>query len=302
VASPALSRRRRLRDPGPARPLAHQPPLRPRPPPRAQLRRVPGRARPRRLHDRLGHPGRRGPLPRLGRHRRWLSRAGDPAGGAPRRTRAPARLLPGRHAGRGPRRRPPGAGRQPHAGRRADRLPPGRAAGAVDHHAQLRPRRPDRRLRQRPLAAYAGQLPHAPAHAQPLEAGLDDRPRLGRPVPRSLRGARALGQRQRLLPGPRLPALRPGAVPRESPGHRRLHDERPAGPARRHPPAGPGGVLRRRSHRSGSQRHRRARSGVVARQVAPPRAGRPRRRHGVAQGARRPVGPALGLVGRARLQ
>ena len=213
-----------VQDADPHGPVADQPLVRPRPRPDALVDRVARGAGPRGLVHRLGHAGRRGSLPHLGRHRRALHRSRAPRGGAlqPLGHGPRPRVLPRRHARDHVHRGVPRARRLLPRARRPPRFRQGGHHDDVDPRPDVRDRRDDRGIRQRAVASHAGHLQDVEARGRPGEDRRAARSRVGRRVPRGHARDRALGQRQRLVPGCLLRAVHPGAVPREPLDQRRL--------------------------------------------------------------------------------
>ena len=289
MAAPPLSgdgARRPLRHARRARALAHQQALCPRSPAGEEPRRLARRAGARGLRHRLGHADRRGPV-RLVRRR---VRPRDRPRGAPRRPPiearqgAPPRLLPRRHARRDLRRRAAGARRVAHRARRAGLVRRRRPPRLVDAHRRVRRRRARRRDGQRAVAAHAVGVSPAPADAERVEARELSRPRMDRPGPRRLPRPRDVGQRQRVVPGRVLPALRRGALPRRSPDQGRVSPVRRACSARGHPVSDARRHVRARRDRAVAERRSARRSRSLDRQAQASPARRARRRRRLAEG------------------
>ena len=186
-----------------------QPQLHPRPPAREQRGRVPARPRLRRLHARLGDPGRAGrrQQPRDLRGRVPAARRG---GGAPRdrlRGDHDRRLLPRRRALRPLRQRSRGRGRaQPRADGDAGRLRGDGPDGGRAARGQARPRAPHRRDRQRAGRRALQRLLHARPDDDRGPAGDAAREPLERRVRARLPGDGAVGPRPGALPRARCSA------------------------------------------------------------------------------------------------
>ena len=163
-----------------------EPELHPRSAPRKQLGGVPAQLRVRRLHDRLGHPGRARGRQHVRNIRRRVSAARDRCG-HPRDRREgghDGRLLPRRRARVPVRERPPGcAGPQPRAAGDAGGLQRDGADGRGPRGGPARCRRSHRRDRERARRRALQRLLHDGAD----HGGGPERDPAGEPLERRVR-------------------------------------------------------------------------------------------------------------------